>query len=89
MDDERVRGFEVVEGGRGGGGRGGGESVIICMVGLVWVMAWKSVLVIILRIPKKKKKGKKIQENKGGELRDKRSQHKVSCFIVSIVQKTN
>ena len=89
MDDERVRGFEVVE-----GGRGGGESVIICMVGLVWVMAWKSVLVIILRIPKKKKKGKKkqtkkIQENKGGELRDKRSQHKVSCFIVSIVQKTN
>ena len=38
---------------------------------------------------KKKKQTNKIQENKGGELLDKRSQHKVSCFIVSIVQKTN
>ena len=26
--------------------------MIICMVGLVWVMEWTSVLVIILRIPK-------------------------------------
>ena len=42
---------------------------------LVWVMEWISVLVIILRIPKKKKPGK-IQENKEEEPRNKRSQTK-------------
>ena len=58
--------------------------------GLVWIMEWTSVLVIILRIPKKKKKKKqlnKIQENKEGEPRNKRSQYNVSCFIVLIVLK--
>ena len=63
--------------------------------GLVWIMEWTSVLVIILRIPKKKKKTKqkkqlnKIQENKEGEPRNKRSQYKVRCFIELIVLKTN
>ena len=55
--------------------------------GLVWVMEWTSVLVIILRIPKKKKQLNKIQENKEGEPRNKRSKYKVSCFIVLIVLK--
>ena len=59
--------------------------------GLVWIMEWTSVLVIILRIPKKKKEQKKqlnkIQENKEGEPRNKRSQYKVRCFIVLIVLK--
>ena len=41
---------------------------------LVWVMEWISVLVIILRIPKKKPG--KIQENKEEEPRNKRSQTK-------------
>ena len=58
------------------------------MSGLVWVMEWTSVLVITPRIPKKKKKQlNKIQENKEGEPRNKRSQHNVSCFIVLIVLK--
>ena len=59
------------------------------MSGLVWVMECTSVLVIILLIPKKKKKEQpnKIQENKEGEPRNKRSQYKVSCFIVLIVLK--
>ena len=61
--------------------------------GLVWIMEWTSVLVIILRIPKKKNKTKKqlnkIQENKEGEPRNKRSQYKVRCFIELIVLKTN
>ena len=54
------------------------------MSGLVWVMECTSVLVIILLIPKKKKKEQpnKIQENKEGEPRNKRSQYKVRCFIV-------
>ena len=53
------------------------------MSGLVWVMECTSVLVIILLIPKKKKKQpNKIQENKEGEQRNKRSQYKVRCFIV-------
>ena len=55
--------------------------------GLVWVMEWTSVLVIILRIPKKKKQPNKIQENKEGEPRNKRSQYNVRCFIVLIVLK--
>ena len=59
------------------------------MSGLVWVMECTSVLVIILLIPKKKKKEQpnKIQENKEGEPRNKRSQYKVRCFIVLIVLK--
>ena len=66
--------------------------MIICMVGLVLVMEWTSVLVIILRIPKKTKKKKqtnKIQEDKEGEPRNKRSQYKIRCIIVLIVLKTN
>ena len=55
------------------------------MSGLVWVMEWTSVLVIILRIPKKKKQPNKIQENKEGEPRNKSSHYKVRCFIVLIV----
>ena len=56
--------------------------------GLVWVMEWTSVLVIILRIPNKqnnnkKKQLNKIQENKEGEPRIKRSRYKVRCFISS------
>ena len=55
--------------------------------GPVWVMEWTSVIVIMLRIPKKKRKKKqpnKIKENKEGEPRDKRTKYKVSCFIVLI-----
>ena len=59
--------------------------------GLVWVKESRtSVLVMILRIPKKtkqKEKPNKIQENKEGEPRNKRSQYKVRCFIVLIVLK--
>ena len=75
-----MRGFEVEE-------LGVGDN----MSGLVWVMEWRSVLVIILPIPKKKKRkqANKIQENKEEEPRNKRSQYKVSCFIVLIVLKTN
>ena len=66
--------------------------MIICMVGLVWVMEWTSVLVIILRIQKIIiiiiiKQTNKIQENKDGEPHNKRSQYKVSSFIVLIVLK--
>ena len=55
----------------------------------VWVMEWTSVIVIMLRIPKKKQEKKqqqpnKIKENKEGEPRNKRSKYKVSCFIVLI-----
>ena len=58
------------------------------MSGLVWVMEWTSVIAIMMRIPKKKKKQpNQIQENKEGEPRNKRSQYKVSCFIVLIVLK--
>ena len=65
--------------------------MIICMVGLVLVMEWTSVLVIILRIPKKtkEKQTNKIQEDKEGEPRNKRSQYKIRCIIVLIVLKTN
>ena len=68
--------------------------MIICMVGLVLVMEWTSVLVIILRIPPKKTKKQKtklnkIQEDKEGEPRNKRSQYKMRCTIVLIVLKTN
>ena len=52
------------------------------MSGLVWVMECTSVLVIILLIPKIKEQPNKIQENKEGEPRNKRSQYKVRCFIV-------
>ena len=38
---------------------------------------------------KKKKQLNKIQENKEGEPRNKRSQYKVRCFIELIVLKTN
>ena len=59
------------------------------MSGLVWVMECISVLVIILLIPKRKKKQpNKIQENKEGEPRNKRSQYKVRCFIVLIFLKS-
>ena len=72
------------------GGRGGvGDN----MLGLVLVMEWTSVLVIILRIPKKTKKKKKqtnkIQKDKEGEPLNKRSQYKIRCIIVLIVLKTN
>ena len=39
--------------------------MIICMVGLVLVIEWTSVLVIILRIPKKTKKKKTDKQNTG------------------------
>ena len=57
--------------------------------GPVWVMEWTSVIVIMLRIPKKKKRKKKkqpnkIKENKEGEPRNKRTKYKVSSFIVLI-----
>ena len=61
----------------------------------VWVMEWTYVIVIMLRIPKKKRKKQqpnKIKENKEGEPRNKRSKYKVSCFIVLIflqVKQTN
>ena len=59
--------------------------------GLVWVKESRTfVLVIILPIPEKqnkKKKPNKIQENKEGEPRNKRSQYKVRCFFVLIVLK--
>ena len=48
-----MRGFEV-------GGVGVGDNIS----GLVWVMEWTSVLVIILRIPKKKREKKKKQPSK-------------------------
>ena len=57
---------------------------------LVWVKESRtSVLVIILHIPKNKteKQQNKIQENKEGEPRNKRSQYNVRCFIVLIVLK--
>ena len=58
------------------------------MSGLVWVMESTSVLVIILRIPKKTKNSqRKYREKKEGEPCNKRSQYKVSCFIVLIVLK--
>ena len=38
---------------------------------------------------KKKKKTNKIQEDKEGEPRNKRSQYKIRCIIVLIVLKTN
>ena len=47
------------------------------MSGLVWVMGWTS----------KQNTKYKIQENKEGEPRNKRSQYKVRCFIVLIVLK--
>ena len=54
----------------------------------VWVMERTSVIVIMLRIPKRKRKKQqqpnKIKENKEGEPRNKRSKYKVSCFIVLI-----
>ena len=71
--------------------------MIICMVGLVLVMEWTSVLITILRIPKKTKKKEKqkekqtnkIQEGKEGEPRNRRSQYKIRRIIVLIVLKTN
>ena len=61
------------------------------MSGLVWVMESTSVLVIILRIPEKKQKTKhsqrKYRKKKEGEPCNKRSQYKVSCFIVLIFLK--
>ena len=70
------------------GGEGGvGDN----MLGLVLVMEWTSVLVIILRIPKKtkKKQTNKIQENKCEQPSNKISQYKIRCIIVLIVLKTN
>ena len=59
--------------------------------GPVWVMEWTSVIVIMLRIPKRKRKKKKkknqpnkIKENKEEEPRNKGSKYKVICFIVLI-----
>ena len=66
---------------------GRGVGVEDNLSGPVWVMEWTSVIVIMLRIPKKKEKKKqpnKIKENKEGEPRNKRSKYKVSCFIVLI-----
>ena len=57
------------------------------MSGTVWVMEWTSVLVIILHISKKKNSQTKHRKTKEGEPRNKRSQYKVSCFIVLIVLK--
>ena len=48
------------------------------MSGLVWIMEWTSVLLIILRIPKKKKPGK-IPENKNtGKRRGRAAQQKIT-----------
>ena len=38
---------------------------------------------------KKRKQSNKMQENKEGEPRNKRSHNKVSCFIVLVVLKLN
>ena len=51
--------------------------------GPVWVMEWTSVIVIMLRIPKKKT-AKQNKGNKEGEPRNNRTKYKVSCFIVLI-----
>ena len=56
------------------------------MSGIVWVMEWTSVLVIILHVSKKKIQTKH-RKTKEGEPSNKRSQYKVSCFIVLIVLK--
>ena len=53
------------------------------MGGLVCIMEWTSVYAF----RKKKRQLNKIQENKEGEPRNKRSQYKVRCFIVLIVLK--
>ena len=64
---------------------GRGVGVEDNLSGPVWVMEWTSVIVIMLRIPKKKtKQPNKIKENKEGEPRNKRSKSKVSCFIALI-----
>ena len=65
--------------------------MIICMVGLVWVMEWTSVLVIILRIPKKKNKNRQTKYRKTNREGRVTKDYKVSClkFIVPIVLKTN
>ena len=68
---------------------GRGVGVEDNLSGPVWVMEWTSVIVIMLRIPKKierrkKKQPNKIKENKEGEPRNKGSKYKVICFIVLI-----
>ena len=45
--------------------------------GLVWIMEWTSVLVIILRIPKKKKKKKTVKQNTGKQ-RGRAAQQKIT-----------
>ena len=49
--------------------------MIICMVGLVWVIEWTSVLVIILRIPKNNtahsKKNKQTNKQKTNKILEK------------------
>ena len=68
-----MRGFEVVDGGEVGG------EVIICMVGLVLVMEWTSVLVIILHIPKKTKKKKdKKKKNRQTKYRKPKRESRVT-----------
>ena len=53
-------------------------------------MEWTSVLVIILRIPKKKKKtDKQIQGDNEGEPRNKRSQYKLSKLFHCINRSQN
>ena len=64
--------------------------------GPVWVMEWTSVIVIMLRIPKKKKKNKKktAKQNKGKQ-RGRAAQQKIKvqsklfhCIHLSVI-KTN
>ena len=46
--------------------------------GLVWIMEWTSVLVIILRIPKKKKQNKKTVKQNTGKQRGRAAQQKIT-----------
>ena len=46
--------------------------------GLVWIMEWTSVLVIILRIPKKKNRTKKTVKQNTGKQRGRAAQQKIT-----------
>ena len=45
--------------------------------GPVWVMEWKSVIVIMLRIPKKKKEKKETAKQNKGKQRGRAAQQKI------------
>ena len=63
--------------------------------GPVWVMEWTSVIVIMLRIPKKKKRKKKTAKQNKGKQRGRAAQQKIKvqsklfhCINLSAI-KTN